>query len=115
MFGPFDLPTWIQGLPEAWQVYFHQVLGDPATEREELEARSPRTHLGSLACPLLVIQGANDLRMRSESDKLVAELCRGKDVDYLVFEDEGHDLTRLDNKVKGYQAITDFFATHLRP
>ena len=53
--------------------------------------------------------------MRSESDKLVAELRRGKDVDYLVFEDEGHDLTRLDNKVKGYQAITDFFATHLRP
>ena len=53
--------------------------------------------------------------MRSESDKLVAELRRGKDVDYLVFEDEGHDLTRLDNKVKGYQAITDFFATHLQP
>ena len=44
--------------------------------------------------------------MRSESDKLVAELRCGKDVDYLVFEDEGHDLTRLDNKVKGYQAIT---------
>jgi dienelactone hydrolase len=117
MFGPFDLLTWIEGLPEAWQVYFHQVLGDPATERDELEARSPRTHLGSLSCPLLVIQGGNDPRvMQSESDKLVAELrAAGKDVDYLVFEDEGHDLTRLVNKVKGYQAITDFFATHLRP
>ncbi len=29
MFGPFDLPTWIDALPEAWQVYFHLVLGDP--------------------------------------------------------------------------------------
>ncbi len=117
MFGPFDLPTWIKGLPEAWQVYFHLVLGDPATEREELESRSPRTHLGSLACPLLVIQGANDPRvMRSESDELVAELrAAGKDIDYLVFDDEGHDLTRSANKVRGYQAITDFFTTHLRP
>ena len=117
LFGPFDLPKWINGLPEAWQVYFHQVLGDPATEMDELEARSPRTHLESLACPLLVIQGANDPRvMRSESDELVAELrAAGKDVDYLVFDDEGHDLTRFANKVMGYQAITDFFATHLQP
>ncbi len=64
-----------------------------------------------------MIQGANDPRvMRSESDELVAELrAAGKDVEYLVFDDEGHDLTRFANKVRGYQAITDFFATHLQP
>ena len=64
-----------------------------------------------------MIQGANDPRvMRSESDELVADLrAAGKDVEYLVFDDEGHDLTRFANKARGYQAIVDFFATHLQP
>lgn len=117
MFGPYDLPVWVGRLPEAWQTYFRHVVGDPERDREELVARSPRTHLPALACPLLVIQGANDPRVvKAESDDLVTELRgAGKDVDYLVFDDEGHDLTRAVNKVRCYQAITEFLQRHLRP
>ena len=117
MFGPYDLTVWVGRLPQAWQTYFRQVIGDPETERDELVARSPRTYLPALACPLLVIQGANDPRVaKGESDDLVAELqAAGKRVDYLVFDDEGHDLTRLENKARCYRAITDFFREHLRP
>jgi pimeloyl-ACP methyl ester carboxylesterase len=117
MFGPYDLAVWVTRLPEAWQTYFRQVVGDPDRERDELVARSPKTYLGDLACPLMVIQGANDPRVvKAESDDLVAELRRsGKSVDYLVFDDEGHDLTRMANKVRCYEAITGFFADHLRP
>lgn len=119
MFGPYDLLVWTSRLPEAWQVYFRQVLGAPETEegRAELVARSPRTYLGELACPLLVVQGANDPRVvQAESDNLVEQLRNaGKTVDYLVFDDEGHDVTRLPNKVRCYQTITDFFVRHLRP
>lgn len=117
MFGPYDLAVWVTRLPEAWQTYFRQVVGDPDRERDELVARSPKTYLGDLACPLMVIQGANDPRVvKTESDDLVAELRKsGKSVDYLVFDDEGHDLTRMANKVRCYEAITGFFADHLRP
>ena len=117
MFGPYDLPAWVRRLPEAWQTYFRQAVGDPETERDELVARSPRTYLSALACPLLVIQGANDPRVtKTDSDELVAELrAGGKQVDYLVFDDEGHDLTRLENKARCYRAITEFFREHLRP
>jgi dipeptidyl aminopeptidase/acylaminoacyl peptidase len=117
MFGPYDLPVWCGRLPEAWQTYFRQVIGDPERDRDELVARSPRTYLPELACPLLVVQGANDARVvQTESDDLVAELRgAGKQVDYLVFDDEGHDLTRIANKVRCYQTITDFFVQHLRP
>lgn len=117
MFGPYDLPAWVRRLPESGQVYLGQVVGDPEREREELVARSPRTYLGALACPLLVIQGANDPRVtKADSDELVAELrAGGKQVDYLVFEDEGHDLTRTANKARCYQAITAFFEEQLRP
>ena len=117
MFGPYDLPVWIDRLPEAWKVYFEQAVGHPERDREKLVERSPRTHLGHLACPLLVVQGANDPRVvRAESDDLVAELrAQGKRVEYLVFEDEGHDVTRTSNRVLAYNTIADFFAEHLNP
>jgi dipeptidyl aminopeptidase/acylaminoacyl peptidase len=117
MFGPYDLLSWATRLPESWLTYLRLQIGDPQTERDTLVARSPRTYLGALACPLLVVQGANDRRVtRFDSDELVAELrAAGKDVDYLVFDDEGHDFTRRTNKARCYQAITTFFERHLCP
>jgi pimeloyl-ACP methyl ester carboxylesterase len=117
MFGPFDLPVWLRRLPETWLTYFEQALGHPDRDRDDLVRRSPRTYLGDLACPLLVVQGANDPRVvRAESDDLVAELrAAGKDVEYLVFDDEGHDVTRTANKILAYNTVADFFARHLEP
>jgi hypothetical protein len=52
---------------------------------------------------------------KADSDELVADLrAAGKDVEYLVFDDEGHDLTRRATKAR-CQAITTFFEQHLRP
>jgi len=117
MFGPYDLVSWTKRLPESWLTALRLAVGDPETERDELVARSPRTYLGDLACPLLVVQGANDPRVtKADSDELVAELrAAGKDVDYLVFDDEGHDITRPANKAHCYRSITDFFSQHLQP
>jgi len=115
MFGPYDLVSWTTRLPESWREYLKLEIADPETERDKLVAHSPRTYLGDLACPLLVVQGANDPRVtKADSDQLVTELrAAGKDVDYLVFDDEGHDLTRLDNKARCMQTITAFFEQHL--
>jgi dipeptidyl aminopeptidase/acylaminoacyl peptidase len=33
----------------------------------------------------------------------------------IVFQDEGHDITRLSNKVRCYQRIAEFLAEHLGP
>ncbi len=43
---------------------------------------------------MLVIQGKNDPRVveQESSDLVEAMRAQGKDVDYLVFEDEGHDV-----------------------
>jgi dienelactone hydrolase len=117
MFGPYDLPVWVTRLPEAWQTYFHMALGHPERDRDVLIARSPRTYLGDLACPMMVIQGANDPRVtKADSDDLVAELrSKGKQIDYLVFEDEGHDVTKAANKVRCYESIANFMAAQLNP
>ena len=115
MFGPYDLMTFSQRIPETWKPYFALALGDPVTEKDFLVERSPKTTIDDIASPLLVIQGQNDPRVaRSESHDLVERLrSEGKDVEYLVFPDEGHDVLKLPNRVRCYDAIVGFFAQHL--
>jgi dipeptidyl aminopeptidase/acylaminoacyl peptidase len=62
-----------------------------------------------------VIQGQNDPRVvEQESSDLVEHLRGlGKEIDYLVFEDEGHDVLKLGNRVRCYDAIVSFFAEQL--
>jgi pimeloyl-ACP methyl ester carboxylesterase len=117
MFGPYDLLTFMDRVPEAWKPYLLVALGDPETDRDFLVERSPHTYVDDIACPLLVIQGANDPRVvEAESADVVEQLrAAGKDVEYLVFADEGHDVLKLPNRVRCYETITDFFAERLRP
>ncbi len=119
MFGPYDLITFFERLPETWKPFFKVVLGDPATTtgRSFMQDRSPKTYLDKLSCPMLVIQGRNDPRVVArESEELVADLKRkGKDIDILLFEDEGHDVLKHVNRVTCYNAISDFFVKVLNP
>jgi acetyl esterase/lipase len=117
MFGPYNLFTFIERLPETWKTYFYLAIGHPEKDEDFLRERSPNTHLHQLACPLFVIQGKNDPRVREgESSDLVEALqAQGKEIEYLVFENEGHDVIKFENKVRCYNAITDFFARQLKP
>ena len=119
MFGPYDLLTFSERIPETWKPYFKIALGDPQKPEEKkfLIERSPKTYLEQMACPLLVIQGRNDPRVvAAESEDLVKSLReQGKDIELLIFEDEGHDVLKYANRIACYNAITDFFAKHLNP
>ena len=86
-----------------------------AATADFLVERSPKTYLGDVTCPMLVIQGKNDPRVVEQESADVVESLRadGKDVDYLVFEDEGHDVLKLPNKIRCYDTIVQFFHTHL--
>ena len=119
MFGPYDLLTFSERIPATWKPYFRIALGDPAkpAEREFLQERSPKTHLHNMTAPMLVIQGRNDPRVvAAESEDLVRELkASGKQIELLVFENEGHDVLKYENRVRCYEAIADFFAKRLHP
>lgn len=64
-----------------------------------------------------MVQGANDPRVVERESRDVVEQLRaqGKDVDYIVYTDEGHDIIKYANKVDCYTRITEFFRTHLKP
>jgi len=119
MFGPYDLLTFSERIPATWKPYYKIALGDPEKpdERKFLVERSPRTHLGNMTCPMLVVQGRNDPRVvAAESEDLVKSLRKkGKDIELLIFEDEGHDVLKYENRVTVYNSITDFFAKRLNP
>lgn len=119
MFGPYDLTTFLERIPETWKPYFSLILGDPHNENERpfLIERSPCTYIHQIACPLLVIQGRNDPRViERESQDLVESLRKnGKKVEYLVFENEGHDVLKFENRIRCYNEITNFFKKYLHP
>src|SRR6266536_5573616 len=104
-----------QRIPESWKPSFELVIGPPERDREFLLERSPRTYMQQIKCPLLVIQGKNDPRViERESRDVVEQLqAAGKQVDYLVFEDEGHDVLKYANRVTCYTAIAEFFKRYL--
>jgi pimeloyl-ACP methyl ester carboxylesterase len=118
MFGPYDLLTFLERIPPTWKAYYRIALGDADDEADRpfLRERSPRTHLHQLACPLLVIQGKNDPRVveKESSDLVQALRSSGKQVDYLLFENEGHDVLKFENRVRCYNAIRDFFLEHVK-
>lgn len=117
MFGPYDLLSFMDRIPETWKPYFKIAIGDPQEDCEFLIERSPRTHLDQVCCPLMVIQGKNDPRVVEEESSDLVEYLKsiGKEVDYLVFENEGHDVLKFENRVTTYNAIAGFFKKHLAP
>ena len=63
-----------------------------------------------ISAPLMVIHGANDPRVPlSEAEQLVAALAeRDVPVRFLVFDDEGHGIVKLPNKLALYPAVLAF-------
>jgi len=113
--GPSNLLTFVRAVPPQWLRFMAQWVGDPDTEEEFLRERSPITYVDQVRAALLVIQGAKDPRVvKSESDQMVERLRElGREVEYVVFEDEGHGFTRYANDVHAYRLTCDWLESHL--
>jgi dipeptidyl aminopeptidase/acylaminoacyl peptidase len=63
----------------------------------------------------LVIQGANDPRVaKSESDQIVKRIKDNEmDIEYMVFEDEGHGFTKHSNQIKALKKTAEFLTEKL--
>ena len=108
--GPSNLVTFVKAVPPHWRALMKELLGDPEDDFDFLMARSPITYVEKMKAPLLVLQGANDPRcVKPESDQMVEKLRSvGVDVEYHVFDDEGHDFSKRANQLKAYRLIAAF-------
>ena len=117
--GVADWARLIENWPPFWRNrhMFHAFFGDPAdhAQRAAMLANSPISHLEKITAPLLVVHGANDIRvLRQDSDDVVAGLrALGRPVDYLSFPDEGHQVRRWRNRLELWRRVEDTLASCL--
>jgi dipeptidyl aminopeptidase/acylaminoacyl peptidase len=113
--GPSNLVTFSKAVPPTWRRFMDKWVGNPETEVDFLMERSPITYVDDVRAPLLVIQGANDPRVvKGESDQLVERLRElERDVEYVVFDDEGHGFTKRENQQRASRLSADWFERHL--
>ncbi|RPH54369.1 MAG: S9 family peptidase, partial [Lysobacterales bacterium] len=90
--------------------------GDPKTQADLLKRLSPIHKLDRVSAAMLVMHGANDTNVPLvEAQQVVDTLKKnGRDVEFLLFPDEGHGWRKIANRVKSTLTMADFFRRHLR-
>jgi dipeptidyl aminopeptidase/acylaminoacyl peptidase len=112
LFGVTDLRTLMANTSGLLRAVLRDEFGDDPALLVEL---SPITAVDQIVDPTFVYAGANDPRVpRSESDAIVKALrARKIPVEYMVAANEGHSLTRRDNRIAFYGRLARFLETHL--
>jgi dipeptidyl aminopeptidase/acylaminoacyl peptidase len=89
--------------------------GSLAEDRDFLESVSPISSAERIAAPLFVLHGANDPRVPVSEAEAIVETAReqGVPVEKLIFEDEGHGFTKLENRIEAYTRIAEFLDQHV--
>jgi dipeptidyl aminopeptidase/acylaminoacyl peptidase len=116
--GPVNLLTMIKNIPPYWDTMLENLkkrVGDPDTEEDLLISRSPLFKVDNIKIPVLIVQGANDPRIKVSEPLQIIEAMNQKGIyfEYLVFPDEGHGIVKPENRVKFYAITEKFLARYL--
>lgn len=100
----------------ARQIMAMQV-GDRHDGKQLFDPVSPLRHADRIVAPVLLMHGEDDERVPiSHGKKMLRALQeRGKQVDWLVFAEEGHGLSYIRNQHLYYVTLLDFLEKHLGP
>lgn len=113
--GISNFVTFLQNTSDYRRAHREAEYGSLENDRDVLERISPIHMIDQAAAPLMVIHGANDPRVPlSEAEQLVKALeARDIPVEFLVFDDEGHGIHKLKNKLVAYPAVVEFLNRYL--
>ena len=81
-----------------------------------LRSISPIAKIDRVKCPLFVIAGRNDPRVPwTEGQQMVDALRkRGATVEWKVYDDEGHGVSKLKNRLDLYPRVADFLDKYMK-
>jgi dipeptidyl aminopeptidase/acylaminoacyl peptidase len=118
--GVSNLFTFMNTIPPYWKPQLemmHEMVGDPAKDKDWFQEHSPALNAGKIRTPLFVAQGEKDPRVNiNESNQIVDALKkRGVTVEYLVKPNEGHGFQNEENRFAFYAAMEKFLDEHLNP
>jgi dipeptidyl aminopeptidase/acylaminoacyl peptidase len=88
--------------------------GSLEADREFLESISPTNNIDAIRAPLFVLHGANDPRVPlGEAEQIADAASEHVPVEKLVFEDEGHGISKLENRIEAYTRVVEFLDEHV--
>jgi len=92
-----------------------RVVGNPHTELELMKAASPIYQYRELKLPLMIVHGAEDLRVDYEHARRLQRMLEldGRPPVGLVFPGEGHGVRKKDNIHAMWSGIAGFLQEHL--
>ena len=113
--GIANFVTFLENTGSWRQEHREAEYGSLEEDREFLEAISPMNSADNIAAPLFVLHGENDPRVPvGEAEQIAEEVAaQGVPVEKMIFEDEGHGLSKLANKIEAYTAVVEFLDTHV--
>jgi dipeptidyl aminopeptidase/acylaminoacyl peptidase len=116
LFGITDWLTEQEHEDPALQQYDQSILGDPVKDRKVYEDASPIKYFKDAKAPLLVLQGANDIRdPKEEAERAVTVLKKeGKVVDAHYYPDEGHGFAKRENQIDAVHRTIEWFDRYLK-
>jgi len=121
LFGVADWLRTLRSIPPYWESFrkaLYDEMGDPNTaDSIMLKNTSPLYNYQKITKPLIVFQGANDVRVLPvESDEIVAGVKKnGVPVEYVVFPDEGHGFVKKENLITTSKRTLEFLDKYLKP
>jgi len=121
LFGVANWLRTLRSIPPYWESFrkaLYDEMGDPNTaDSVRLKNISPLYNYEKITKPLLVFQGANDVRVLPvESDEIVAGVKKnGVPVEYVVYPDEGHGFAKKENQITTSKRTLEFLNKYMKP
>src|SRR5581483_9441131 len=108
--GISSLVTFLQNTSDYRRAQREREYGSLAHDGDFLRDASPMTHIDSIRAPLFIQHGRNDPRVPvTESEHIHAVLTeKGIPCELLIFEDEGHMVEKLSNRIETFTRMVDF-------
>jgi len=116
LFGITDWLTEQEHEEPTLQQYDQSILGDPVKDRQSYEDASPVKYFKYAKAPLLILQGANDIRDPKEEAEQAETILKkeGKTVGSHYYPDEGHGFVKRENQIDAMQRTVEWFDQYLK-